>query len=190
MLSLNQEDKRFLLDLARRAIEVYLKEGIHIPSLAPPHLMKPAGVFVTLKKHGELRGCIGYPLPIKPLADAVVDNAINAAVNDPRFPPVRLEELKDIIIEITVLTEPEPLPYHDPEDLKRKIKIGRDGLILRYGPYAGLLLPQVPVEEGWNVEQYLAHLCLKAGLPPDFWKRERVQLERFEGLCFGEEDEG
>ncbi len=187
MFSLTQEEKRFLLKLARKAIETWMKDRVKLPAInVPKRLMEPKGVFVTLKKHGELRGCIGYPLPVKPLAEAVIDNALNAAFNDPRFPPLSPEELKEVEIEITVLTEPEPINYRDSEDLKRQIKIGRDGLIIRYGWYSGLLLPQVPVEQGWDVEEYLNYLCIKAGLPADFWKREHPSIERFEGVCFSE----
>ena len=187
MISLSQKEKRFLLKLAREAIETWIRDRVKLPIVnVPKHLMEPKGVFVTLKKHGELRGCIGYPLPIKPLAEAVIDNALNAAFNDPRFPPLSQEELKDIEIEITVLTKPEPINYRDSEDLKQQIKIGRDGLIIKYGWYSGLLLPQVPIEQGWNIEEYLSYLCIKAGLPPDFWKREHPTIERFEGVCFSE----
>ncbi len=190
-VDLSDDDKRYLLKLARMAIEEYLKSEVKIPPInPPPATMKPYGVFVTLEKKPahELRGCVGYPLPIKPLCEAVVDNALNAAFHDSRFPPLSAEELKDVEIEITILSEPELIEYDSPDDLLSKIKIGRDGLILKHGWNAGLLLPQVPVEEGWSKEEYLSYLCLKAGLPPDTWLKEPVRVERFEGVKFSESE--
>lgn len=182
-----EEDKRYLLKIAREAISYYLKyEEKYIVNDVPEHLNKPLGVFVTLLKNGELRGCIGYPYPIVPLAQAVADNAINAAFFDPRFEPLSKDELNKIKIEITVLTLPEEIKYKNPEDLLNKIEIGRDGLIIEYGGYSGLLLPQVPVEYGWNKSEYLSHACLKAGLPGDIWKREKIKVKTFQGIIISE----
>ena len=186
---LDIRDGEFLVKLSRAAVEEYLKSGIKIspPENTPPELFEKRGVFVTLKTYpkGELRGCIGYPEPIMPLVLATIDAAISAAVRDPRFYPVRLEELPNITFEVTVLTPPEPIEV-SPEELPRAIKVGRDGLIVRCGYASGLLLPQVPVEWGWNEEEFLSQTCLKAGLPPNCWLDPRCQFYKFQGQIFTE----
>jgi hypothetical protein len=146
-----------------------------------------SGVFVTLNKTGELRGCIGFPLPVKKLSRAIVDGAIAAATEDPRFPPVTIKELGDIVFEVTVLTQPIEIDVSDPAEYLSKIKVGRDGLIISHSFYSGLLLPQVPGEYGWNEEEFLQHTCLKAGLAKDFWKSGEAKIKKFEGIVFKEE---
>jgi len=183
MNTLTREQKKFLLDIAKKSVESAVR-GI---PMEPPHtddpvLNEPRGAFVTLKKHGELRGCIGYVIPIKPLYLAVWDVAKEAAINDPRFPPVREDELKYLTYEISALT-----PLYRVHSLD-EIKIGRDGLLMKKGLYSGLLLPQVPVEEGWNLTEFLAYTCLKAGLPPDCYKDPLVEIYRFEAEVFSDED--
>ncbi len=176
------EEKKELLELARRTIESYLAAAKkEYPETGNPKFLEQRGVFVTLHIHGALRGCIGYPLPIKPLLEAVVDNAVSSATEDPRFPSVTAEELNKIDIEISVLTVPRMVK--GVED----VVVGRDGIIITKGFMRGLLLPQVPVEQGWDLEHYISHGCLKAGLPGDEWKRG-VQIETFQGAVFGEKD--
>lgn len=145
------------------------------------------GVFVTVSEFpsGDLRGCIGYPEPIFPLEKGLVKAAVSAC-HDPRFPPLTLEEAKACTFEITILTPPEEIHFSDPEELVRKIVIGRDGLIMELEGRRGLFLPQVPVEWGWDVYEYLAHLSVKAGLPPFAWSRPGVRFSRFEGEIFSE----
>ena len=136
---------------------------------------------MTLHKGKELRGCIGYPLPMESLYSAVIDNAISAATEDPRFTEVSLDEFKSLSIEISILTIPKEI-----SDIN-SINIGRDGIIISQGHIKGLFLPQVPVEQGWNLEQYLSYGCLKAGLIHDEWKRD-VKIEIFQAIVFSEEN--
>ncbi|MEO0079704.1 MAG: AmmeMemoRadiSam system protein B [candidate division WOR-3 bacterium] len=178
---LTKAEQQSLLEIARKTLESYIRTGT-APKVEPltPRLAEKRGVFVTLHKHGELRGCIGYPEAVKPLYQAVADMAISSSTEDPRFPPVQPEELDDIDIEITVLS---PLRrIYSPES----VIVGRHGLVIRKGFYSGLLLPQVPVEQGWSRQQFLEHICLKAGLPPGSWKEKDAQLFVFTGQVFGE----
>jgi len=201
------EEGKFLVKIARKSLETYLKERKKIspPEDVPEKLREKSGAFVTLNRfykdpktgnvRHELRGCIGHPYPIMPLVECVIEDAINAGLNDPRFPPVSLEELKEIVIEVSVLTPPEEIEVSDYKDYLDKIRIGRDGLIVvgeLYGfQTSGLLLPQVPVEYGWDVEEFLSYTCRKAGLPPDCWKRKGVKFFKFQAEIFEEiEPEG
>ena len=156
-----------------------------IPSDAFFH--DPRGVFVTLYRYPDLdlRGCIGIPEPVMKLGAALNDAAISAT-QDPRFPVLAAMELPFILIEVTVLTPPEPLKVNQPKEYLEKIMIGKHGLIIRKGRYAGLLLPQVPVEQEWDVKEYLASLCYKAGLPPDAWLDPETNLFIFAGQIFAE----
>ncbi len=165
-----KEQKAKLLRLARRSIEHYLKTGRRLEDLEidDPALYKEKGAFVTLKKNGMLRGCIGHIIADMPLCEVVAEMAIQAAVGDPRFPPLTLEELPEVEIEISVLS-----PLKKVEDIN-EIKVGKHGLLLRKGFYSGLLLPQVPVEYGWDKLTFLRHLAMKAGLPPDEWKDAEI----------------
>jgi uncharacterized protein (TIGR00296 family) len=182
-IGLTDEEKRELLKIARTTLEKHIR-GEKIPEFLPKtqRLKEKRGVFVTLKKHGELRGCIGYVEGIKPTYEAVKENAINASTNDPRFPPVRPEELKDIDIEITVMTPLEKIT--DPQ----KIEVGKHGILIRRGWNQGLLLPQVATEYGWNREEFLAHTCMKAGLPVNAWKEKGTEIYIFSGEVFGEKE--
>jgi AmmeMemoRadiSam system protein A len=157
-----------------------------------PGLLEAHGAFVTLRKHGELRGCIGYTAPSAPLAEAVRDNAINAATRDPRFPPVIEEELKAIRIEVSALQhgDSEDTPFIRLHDVS-EIVLGRDGLYLEHAGRrgGGLLLPQVPLEQGWSREQFLDAICTKAGALPGAWNRPGVMLYRFSAQIFAEPEE-
>jgi len=182
MAEFSIEEKKELLALARQTVRNFLEEKRkEYPENTRPHFTEKRGVFVTLHRRGELRGCIGYPLPIKPLHQAVVDNAIAAAFEDPRFPPVRMPELDEIDFEISVLTVPRQIDHPD------QVQIGQDGIIVSKGFRRGLLLPQVPVEQGWDLSHYLAYGCLKAGLAEDEWRRG-VTIETFQAIVFGEKE--
>lgn len=183
-------DGAFLIKLGRTAILKYLTEEVIIspPNDTPDQLKKKAGVFVTLENYPkkDLRGCIGYPEPTFPLAFAAIKAAISAAVDDPRFPPISQEEFEKIIVEITLLTPPELINASSPKEYLDHIKIGRDGLIVHLGLRRGLLLPQVPIQQGWNKEEYLSHTCIKAGLKGDCWMDSSTKLYKFSGLVFAE----
>ncbi|AKG92104.1 uncharacterized protein, PH0010 family/AmmeMemoRadiSam system protein A [Geoglobus ahangari] len=185
MKLLTPEEGEKAVRLARKAIETYLSKKEVIKDRLEGVFSEKRGVFTTLTKHGELRGCIGFPYPIKRLDEAIIDSAISAATQDPRFPPVRLEEMDEIEVEVTVLTPPEKLSV-PPEERAKAIEVGRHGLMVVYGPYSGLLLPQVAVEYGMDEEEFLTHTCLKAGLPPDCWLMEGVEVYTFEGQIFKE----
>ena len=190
---LTDEHGAFLVRLARRAIEEYLSTGklIEPPEEAPRELWEPMGVFVTLNKLTDgrkmLRGCIGFPYPEKPLVLATIEAAVASAVEDPRFPPVRLPEMDEIVVEVSILTRPEPVRVEDPRDYPRAIKVGRDGLIVEKGIFRGLLLPQVPIEWGWDEETFLSQCCMKAGLYPDAWLDKDTRIYRFQAVVFEEE---
>jgi uncharacterized protein (TIGR00296 family) len=154
-----------------------------------PHLTgvfdQPRGAFVTWKvaSNGELRGCIGYPLPVLPLRQAIEEAAVAAAVDDPRFPPVRLAELGRLLAEVSVLGIPRPIPL---EQRPAAVRPGIDGVIVASGRTSGLLLPQVATEQGWDAEELLDGTCEKAGLAPGAWKRAGVEVRTFEAEVFGE----
>jgi len=188
-IQLSDSDGVVLVKTARRAVTGFLSNGNRIklePDLEEKFSFN-SGVFVTLNNPDGLRGCIGFPMPEKKLAHAIVDGAIAAATEDPRFPSVKTNELNDIVFEVTVLTPPIEIDVYDPMEYLEKIKVGRDGLIIRHSFSSGLLLPQVPVEYGWNTEEFLQHTCEKAGLAKDTWKNESVKIEKFEGIIFKEE---
>jgi len=184
------EEGKFLVRIAREAVETYVKERKKIdpPNNTPPKLWEKRGVFVTLKKYPsmDLRGCIGRPYPTMPLVQATIESAIDSAVNDPRFTSVRPEELPNLVVEVSILTLPQEVKVKNPKEYLEKVKIGRDGIIVEWSMGAGLLLPQVPVEEKWDVEEYLSYGCLKAGAPPDLWLTERIKLYTFQAVVFEE----
>ncbi len=174
--------------LARRAVETYLRDSKTIsPETDSPDR---AGVFVSLhyltrNNEEHLRGCIGFLLPEKELHQLVVEAAIAAATEDPRFPPVDTQELDRMIFEVSVLTPPEEIQIHSAE-YKKEIMIGRDGLVLRWRQGSGLLLPQVPVELKWDVDEYLANICYKAGAPADARLYPETSLYKFQAIIFKE----
>lgn len=174
-----------LLELARKAIETrFTKKELELDQYT--HLNEKKGIFVTINKEEELRGCIGFPKAEIELYKGVIKAARAAAFDDPRFPPLEAEELGEIRIEVTLLTEAAPIEVERPAEYLEKIKVGRDGLIIKQGFHCGLLLPQVPVEYGWNVETYLEQLCRKAGLPIDAWKDPKTRIEAFQGTVYTE----
>lgn len=167
-------------------MEEYVKTRncINVPEGVPEKLRQPCGVFVTINsvKNGEknLRGCIGYPYPTTPLVQAIIESAISAATNDPRFPPLLPREFDHIVFEVSVLTPPEIIKVKNPKEYSSKITIGEDGLIVERGIYKGLLLPQVPVEWQWEAEEFLCQCCNKAGLLSDYWLREGTKIYKFQ----------
>lgn len=182
------EDGKVATMIARAHIEKNLGGSPTPPPKDPPTFKEPSGVFVTLNTFPdrELRGCIGYSEPVMAFGKALREVALAAATRDPRFPPVRLKEMDAIVVDVTLLTPPERIAYKGPEDLVSKVVIGRDGLIARKGPFSGLLLPQVPVEWKWTVEEFLRHTCMKAGIPGDEWRKGGVEFQSFSGRVFGE----
>jgi len=186
---LSDSDGVVLVKTARKAVTEFLSNGdrIKLESDLEEKFSFNSGVFVTLNNPDGLRGCIGFPMPEKKLSHAIIEGAIAAATEDPRFPSVKTNELNDIVFEVTVLTPPVEIDVSDPTEYLEKIKVGRDGLIIKHSFSSGLLLPQVPVEYGWNVEEFLQHTCEKAGLARDTWKNENVKIEKFEGIIFKEE---
>jgi len=186
---LTLEEGTLLVKIARKTIEAYLhkSEMLERPEV-PKKMLEPRGVFVTLTKKGELRGCIGHPIATMPLIDALIDSAISAAARDPRFHELSLKELAEVEIEVSVLTKPETLKVKHPKEYSKIIKIGKDGLIIESGPYAGLLLPQVPVEWNWDAEEFLSNACMKAGLSPDCWLDKSVRVQSFSAQVFSESE--
>ena len=190
----SDDDGKFLVSLARKTIDKYVVEKSKIapPESAPEHLWEKSGVFVTLNAlKGEgvaLRGCIGRPYPSQPLIEATIDSAIDSAMNDPRFRQVVENELDSILVEMSVLTPPVKLEYSDPSELLKLVKVGRDGLIAIQGMRRGLLLPQVPVDWGWDTKEFLEHTCNKAGLPTNAWMDKKTEFLAFQAEIFGEEE--
>lgn len=153
------------------------------PVVFPEVFSEPRGVFVTLTENGELRGCIGYPYPVLPLKAALKDAAYQAALSDPRFYPVRAEELPFLDVEVTILSLPEQLTV--PANLRPSaIEVGKHGLIAESHGMRGLLLPQVAAEWGWDAAEFLGQTCIKAGLPADEWQKESCAVSVFEGQIF------
>jgi len=190
---LTQEEGEYLVKLARRTVEQYLKTGqiIKVPNDLTPKLKERCGVFVTINSvkgrgENELRGCIGFPYPTNMLAQAVIESAISSATQDPRFHPLKIGELDQVVFEVSVLTPPEPIEVENPQEYCSKIKVGRDGLIVERSYCKGLLLPQVPVEWKWDEEAFLCQCCIKAGLPPDSWLLKGTKIYKFQAIIFEE----
>jgi AmmeMemoRadiSam system protein A len=186
---LSPHDRTFLLELARRTVTQAVS-GHELPRVDPASLSevlaKPTGCFVTLTKRGQLRGCIGHILPQEPLAEAIVDTARGAALDDPRFPPVNPKELKDLHIEISVLTVPRPLSFSSPQDLLSKLRPHVDGVVLKIGPRLATYLPQV-WEQIPDAQEFLSNLAQKAGCPPDAWKGPGVEVLVYQVEAFEEQ---
>ncbi len=189
-IKISEKDGQVLVKTARMVVTEYLKNGskIELGAEIQKDFSFNSGVFVTLNNSSGLRGCIGYPLPDKKLFNALEDAAISAATEDPRFPPVKFEELDSITFEVTVLTPPTKIEVSESQEYLSKIKVGQDGLIVKHGYNSGLLLPQVPIEYGWNEREFLEHTCEKAGLPKDYWKEVKIEIQKFEGLVFREKE--
>jgi AmmeMemoRadiSam system protein B/AmmeMemoRadiSam system protein A len=185
-IGLERGEQKMLLDLARSTLESFLKNG-RGPGLeensfsAHPGLGRKLGVFVTLRKNNDLRGCIGSIIGVEPLYRGVMANAVHAAVDDPRFPPLSFGELKGVEIEISVMTPLRPLADY------RDIRLGTDGVVIRDGSAQAVFLPQVARETGWTLDEFLGNLCLKAGLERDAYRRSpTMSFQVFQAQVFGE----
>ena len=182
--NLSEKERAHLLDIARKAVEYAVTDGEVYPCSDNGFkaLSTDRGAFVTLNEGGNLRGCIGYTSPVKPLFETVRDAAISAAMNDPRFPSVSQEELPSISYEISVLS-----PFRKVTDTDQ-IEIGKHGLMVKNGRNEGLLLPQVATDYQWDRRTFLENTCRKAGLPTDAWKQENTDIFMFTALVFAESD--
>ncbi len=180
--ALTRQEKDALMKIARTSVETAVRDRkmYLVGSTGFPHLEEARGAFVTLKEHGELRGCIGYITPMKSLAETVRDVAAYAALEDSRFTPVTAKELPLLEYEISVMS-----PLRRVLDIK-DIKVGKHGLIMKQGDTEGILLPQVPVEEHWDRDTFIEETCLKAGLPRQAWKEDDTDIFMFTALVFGE----
>ena len=184
---LSEEDGKSLLKLARNSIiSQFNKKELDISNYNTENFSKKQGIFVTLHKQGQLRGCIGFPEPFLPLNKAIIEAAKSAAFHDPRFPPLREEELQIIKIEISILTVPEEIKVDNPFDYTKQINIGKDGLIIRTHLTSGLLLPQVFTDYDCTPEQALEMTCQKANLPKDAWKKQPMKIQKFQAQIFSE----
>jgi AmmeMemoRadiSam system protein A len=183
----SREERKLLLQLAHAAIVSVLKKCDLDSSLLPTnlaefrsgHLAEPRGAFTTLYANGKLRGCVGYPTALLPLYQTIVETARAAAFDDPRFAPVTLAEAPLLLVSISVLSPLHPI-------LPDAIEIGRHGLLITDGSRRGLLLPQVPVEHGWDRVTFLQQTCAKASLPPDAWRNPQIKIEAFTAEIFAD----
>lgn len=189
---MTQAEGELLVRTARLAIATYLAKHRFIPSpdQATQRLRAKSGVFVTLntvKPAHKLRGCIGFPYPEGALIDSTIRAAVYAATEDPRFPPVELNEFnQSVAVEVTALTQPKPLDTIDRKKLPDMVRVGTHGLIIEGMGSSGLLLPQVATEWEWDSSEFLSNCCMKAGLPPDSWLLDGVTVKVFEGEIFEE----
>jgi len=188
----SDEDGELAVRIARAIVEGFVKHTKFPLPKVPDSFTQKSGVFVTLTASpgDALRGCIGFPEPIMPLIDAIKDAAVSAASRDPRFPPVKPDELRTVKVEVSLLTPPTEMIVKKPSDLIKEVKVGEDGLIVQRGVARGLLLPQVPVEWGWDAEEFLCQTCLKAGLMPDAWLQQGTKVFRFQAEVFSEDKPG
>lgn len=184
--TLTEEEGKILLKVARETIRAKLFGGSpNLPLDIPKSLREKKGTFVTITIGGRLRGCIGHILPMEALIEGVKENAINAAFRDPRFPPLSKEEFDKIEIEVSVLTTPKRLEYQGPKDLLEKLRPNVDGVIIKKGMHQATFLPQV-WEQLPSKEEFLSHLCMKAGLSPDEWKKGNLEVETYQVQAFHE----
>ena len=185
---LTEEEGKYLLSVARKTIDQALsgEEGPEKGDSDLPALFdEQRGTFVTLTIGGNLRGCIGHIIPQEALIEGIRINAINAAFKDPRFRPLNKNEWKRVKIEISILTEPKSLSYSDADDLLKKLQPGIDGVIIKKGYHQSTFLPQV-WEQLPRKEEFLNHLCLKAGLDGDEWKKGRIEVSTYQAQAFAE----
>jgi AmmeMemoRadiSam system protein A len=179
--NISAESQDLLLKIARTSIENHLKKQKPPKfEITDKNLLQKRGAFVTLHKHGQLRGCIGYVLPYKPLHQTVAEMAVAAATEDPRFMPVTLDEMDEIDIEISALSTLKKI-----ESIE-EIEVGKHGLYVKRGVNSGLLLPQVATEYEWDRKEFLERTCQKAGLPKNAWKDSRTEISIFSAQIFGE----
>jgi len=186
---LTKQECRQLIQIAHDNIDNALNDKTYtLPDNLPEIFNEKRGVFVTLNKNTQLRGCIGYIEGYEKLAEAVVDVSLSAAFYDPRFNPLTLSEWDDVELEISVLTPPEEIIVEDKQQYPQHITIGTDGLIIENGYHRGVFLPQVPVEHNMDVYEYLEQLCYKTGLTGNSWMDENTKLYKFQAQVFTQEE--
>ena len=182
-MELTKKEKDSLLEVVKKTIAAKVSnKDLQKIAVDSETLKEKRGAFVTLKKHGQLRGCIGYIKAVKPLWDTVQEMALAAAFRDPRFPSLKPEELKELTFEISVLS-----PLQRVQDIN-EIQVGKHGLYIVCGNYSGLLLPQVASEYGWDKETFLKETCRKAGLQPQDWQDKETEIYIFSADYFGDAD--
>ncbi len=188
MKSFSDEEGELAVRIARKVVESAAKKKNPGEIDIPPTFKEFGGVFTTLSKFpsGNLRGCIGFSEPVMPILSAIIRSAQSAALKDTRFRPVHVDELDTITISVSLLTKPTRVLYDDQKELPKLIEVGKHGLILKRNGAGGLLLPQVPVEQGWNSEVFLNQVCVKAGLPHKTWKTKKVDIFTFTAEVFEE----
>lgn len=185
------EEGALAVQIAREALEAFVEHRAMRSFVVPKRFEEKAGSFVTLSHRGvedpyeRLRACIGYPEPFFPLLKSIVKSAEGAA-EDPRFPAVRVDELSKILVEVSLLTPPEPIEVKKQRDLPKHIELGVDGIVVAQGPYRGLFLPQVATEHHMDAETYLSECCMKAGLMPDAWLEDATRVKKFQSEIFEE----
>ena len=188
MTMFSDDDGRRAVEIARMVVEKHVRRE-RMPEVDfPEGFRERSGVFVTLTTFpdDDLRGCIGFPEPVAPLIEALMDSAVSAASRDPRFHSVQPDELDSIKVEVSLLTPPQELKPVKASELPGMIQIGQDGLIVERNGRRGLLLPQVPVELGWATDEFLGQTCMKAGLSPDSWLMPGTMIMRFTAEVFSE----
>lgn len=188
MEKLTPEHGATLVKIARAVISSRLGESLPEPKADDPALTEKWGTFVTLKLDNQLRGCIGNIEPVSPVVEGVRENSIHAAFNDYRFSPLTPEELPKVVISVSVLTPAKPLGYSDAADLLTRLRPGKDGVVLRHGGKSATFLPQV-WQQLATAEQFLRHLCLKAGLAGDFWRQGDVEILTYQVQNFSESEQ-
>jgi hypothetical protein len=187
MLTVKQAEKLF--KVARDSISDYFEgKEYEVPAEIKKEFNEERGVFVSLYVGEDLNGCIGFPEPIMPLAESITSAARGAAFEDPRFPPLKKEQMKELRIEISILTKPEVIEVKKPSEYPSKVRVGRDGLMVKDEFGAGLLLPQVAVEWGWDSKEFLDNTCRKAGLEPNCWNNMKKNVYKFQAQIFTEEN--
>lgn len=188
-MKLTLEEGKLLVRSARLQVEKKMKRGEGPPlETLKGKFKEKRGVFTTIETYPEkrLRGCIGFPYPVYPLWKALLQSAEEAAFEDPRFPSLSEEELKEVVFEVTVLSTPERILVKHPFELLSNFKVGIHGLMVKGHGCSGLLLPQVAVENEWSEEEFISHTCMKAGLPLDEWKKGELEFFRFSSQIFSE----
>ena len=186
-----EQEGTLAVQIAREALEAFVEDRAMASFAVPASFQERAGAFVTLTNHGvedpydKLRGCIGYPEPFFPLLKAIVKSAEGAA-EDPRFPPLRREELPKVVVEVSLLTPPEPIEVKKQRELPKHIRLGEDGIVVAQGPYRGLFLPQVATEHHMDAETFLSECFMKAGLMPDAWLDDATRVKKFQTEIFEE----
>lgn len=186
-MAFSLKEGKELIELARKSIKYFFAAGAIMKDAAPEKFSEKQGVFVSLHdEFGELRGCIGFPFPVMPLWNAVIEASVSAAFNDPRFKPMEIKELEKVNLEISVLSIPKEIKGKKSE-VPEKIKIGEDGLIVKMNGNSGILLPQVAQEWKWHSKEFLEQTCIKAGLNKEDWKKKTCEILKFQAQIFKEE---